>query len=237
MSTTATVREPEQEFEVHSPAPCFIINIAKERWVTTTSLGTFIVPGREKGKEYSVLRVSFHRAVMDLGDNKRSYEHVNAVDIATDLVRVWQAEVDKDGMSRGLFVSFTEKPSAADFERERAKYKRYLQYLVDVADTDWLRYHRVDLIEDAAKRAVLELGFERGWAKAPTRKVACTYCGEPVMPNVAQCKHCGSILNHDLWAKMQPNQVIRVKDGLSWNSFITSFIKRFQRVLKSHFRR
>lgn len=221
-----------------SIAPCYVVNVGRLAWTTNLgNLGTFTVPACEADEPYAILCIEFGEAVIDRGDDNKDIKHVNADCIAAELVRIIQDGVDADGMSKGVFVSETEKPGEARLAKEREMFKKFQQYLVSEADTDWRRYARVDLISDAAKRAVADLRLEREWAKGPDTKVPCKFCGDPVMPNVAQCKHCGSILDHELWAKGQPKVVIHVEEGHSRNADVTSLIKRIQLALKSHFRR
>jgi hypothetical protein len=205
MAKTAVVEAKQQKRQraagkASSTDPAFIVNIGDVRTVMMKPTGMYVIPARDEDPEkrgYSVTRIEYVDAPMDLGEGRRTFIHVNAIYIAKDLVRELQEDVEKDGMSRGYFVIEAEEPTQKQLEEAHALRKKFLEYRIGVGDEEWQAHGQVRLIPGDCKRAVKELNLQREWAKTPETKVPCTYCDEPVTPGVAICKHCGAILNKE----------------------------------------
>lgn len=99
---------------------------------------------------------------------------------------------------KGCFICAGETPTKAELSKAKDTRRAYLQKLVQNGDIEYSRSGKVDDISGESKEACEELEVERPWAfLAPKVLQGCPACGESVKPNVAICKSCGAILDHE----------------------------------------
>lgn len=80
------------------------------------------------------------------------------------------------------------------------KQRRWFVALVRLADDDWQRLPRHQMISDIQRTACKELGLDRPWLNSVPDEEKdtsdCPYCGsELINPNAPICPHCGKVHN------------------------------------------
>lgn len=78
--------------------------------------------------------------------------------------------------------------------------------LVTIADDDWARYHRHNVISDIQRVACKWLGLEREWNFNPLEKkenTLCKGCMSAVHPNAVICAVCKTVLDEARYAKLK----------------------------------
>jgi hypothetical protein len=176
-----------------SPGTATIASISDQDWYISRTYGVFHIPACPKGDAFAKLVISARADAMDLGDGRRFPFTVTAQEIAKDLVQ------DLD--SHGVFICAGAAPSPAELERAANVRDAWYQQLVFEGDQMWARSHNYREISDMHRRAALALGLEREWAYVPQKMIDCPVCGEKIKPEVAICRHCGSVLDPERAAK------------------------------------
>jgi hypothetical protein len=173
-----------------------IVNITEQQYAAHRTYGTFLIPGRTAGQEYSIARISPRTAVMDYGDKRLLPLPIPAREIADDLCR----EVNSDAGEQsflGVFVIAGETPTEHELLLAHTRLDEFYRAQVASADREWERSHSFLFINDLQRRAAAHLGLEKEWYYQVRETAECPGCGERVKPNVAVCKSCGAILDRE----------------------------------------
>ncbi len=173
-----------------------IANITGQQYVLHRTYGTFLIPGREDGEEFSLTRVTARTAIMDYGDKRTLPLPISAREIAEDLCR----EINSDAGERsflGVFVCAGNAPTEAELRDAREKLDEFYRGLVASADREWERSHSFLFINDLQRRAAAHLGLDKEWYYQVRETAECPGCGTRVKPGIAKCKACGAVLDRE----------------------------------------
>jgi hypothetical protein len=173
-----------------------IANITSQQYVLHRTYGTFLIPARADGEEYSLTRITSRTAIMDYGDKRTLPLPISAREIAEDLCR----EINSDAGERsflGVFVCAGNAPTDAEFLAAREKLDEFYRALVASADREWERSHSFLFINDLQRRAAAHLGLDKEWYYQVRETAECPGCGTRVKPGVAKCKACGAVLDRE----------------------------------------
>lgn len=190
--------EEQQQHRNMRERSVYIINAGDETWTVTRPYrpSPYVIEGRGDDR-YSVTEIKGARDRMDMGDARSVTIDIMADEIATDLIR------ESNLGPFGLFVSYTSKPSEKELTEAESRRDKHYVRLVEEADTDWMRYHNITMIQDVAKRAARRLGMEREWLYDVPLQQDCPACGEKIKPGVAICKSCHAIVDPKKYAEMK----------------------------------
>jgi hypothetical protein len=173
-----------------------IVNLTEQSWILHRSYGVFAVNACVPGEPYGLTRVASRTAQMDLGDKRTLDVHITAREVAEDLCREINADGGDDSFF-GVFVGQGDTPSDEELSAARERLTAFYRRVVMAADREWERSHSYLFINDVERRAARHLGVDKDWHYQPRETSECPGCGEKIKPNVAVCKTCGAILNHD----------------------------------------
>lgn len=168
-----------------------IVNIGSETWTIHKTYGFFVIPGQKPPFPYNFARIQGRTEPLDLGDGRYQHFPISAEEICRDLVQ--------DLENHGVFVAAGEKPTQLELSQARERMENYYRHLVEDGDGKYAANRDMSRngITDVHRRAALYLGEEREWAYVARRKVDCPFCSEKVVPGVAICRSCNSILDPD----------------------------------------
>jgi len=173
-----------------------IANITEQSYMAHRTYGTFQIPGRADGEEYSLTRVTPRTAVMDYGDKRTLPLAITAREIAEDLCREVNSDAGENSFL-GVFVCAGNVPTEEELRDARARLEDFYRALVAAADREWERSHSFLFIHDVQRRAAGHLGLRKEWYYQSRETEECPGCGERVKPGVAVCKTCHAVLDRD----------------------------------------
>ena len=173
-----------------------IANITEQSYMAHRTYGTFQIPGRAGGEEYSLTRVTPRTAVMDYGDKRTLPLAITAREIAEDLCREVNSDAGENSFL-GVFVCAGNIPTEEELRGARSRLEDFYRALVASADREWERSHSFLFIHDVQRRAAGYLGLKKEWYYQSRETEECPGCGERVKPGVAVCKTCHAVLDRD----------------------------------------
>src|ERR1700690_3620960 len=97
-----------------------IANITGQQYVLHRTYGTFLIPGREDGEEFSSTRVTSRTAVMDYGDKRTLPLPISAREIAEDLCREINSDAGEQSFL-GVFVCAGNAPTEEELLGARTR--------------------------------------------------------------------------------------------------------------------
>jgi hypothetical protein len=179
----------ETQMRGDAAATASIASVSDQDWYISRTHGVYHIPACGKDQSYALVLITSRGDAIDLGDNRRFPFTISARDIAEDLLQ--------DLQDHGIFVCGGARPTEDELMSAREGRTRYYQGLIAEGDMMWARGHSFREISDLHRRAAISLGVEREWAYVPMRTMDCPVCGEKIKANVAVCKHCRGILDHE----------------------------------------
>ena len=221
------VRRPlPQELEKFIPLAT-ICNISKEPVlpINHASFGIFHIAVPGPTERYALTPIDWAPMYMDKGDSvfnllsgpkhqgapiedNRIRMVQGAKEIALDLCQQMNTSDGPAGDSEnspfwGKFVcEDPEGPSEKELVTNESKFKRYLLRVVEVGDIVWAQAGRRDLIDGRCKVAARYLDItDRPWLTAYTPNVKCPACMEDIREGAKLCRHCGTEIDPDFFAK------------------------------------
>lgn len=84
--------------------------------------------------------------------------------------------------------------------------KRWFMNLVKIADDDWARYHRHNVISDKQRAAASWLALDREWnfdVMRPSEVFNCPFCFTQLNPAAAVCFNCKQVVNAERFKALQ----------------------------------
>ena len=173
-----------------------IANITEQNYMAQRTYGTFQIPGRVAGEEYSMTRVTPRTAVIDYGDKRTLPLAITAREIAEDLCREVNSDAGENSFL-GVFVCAGNVPTEEELRAAQAKLAEFYRTLVASADREWERSHSFLMINDVQRRAAGHLGVKKEWYYQSRETAECPGCGERIKPGVAVCRTCGAVLDRE----------------------------------------
>ncbi len=183
----------ETQTRGEAAATASIASVSDQDWYVSRTHGVYHIPACGKEQSYTLVLITSRGDAIDLGDNRRFPFTISARDIAEDLLQ--------DLQDHGIFVCAGARPNEEELAAARERRNRYYEGLIAEGDMMWARGHSFREISDLHRRAAISLGVEREWAYVPMRTMDCPVCGEKIKANVAVCKHCHGILDHEKAAR------------------------------------
>jgi hypothetical protein len=110
-----------------------IANITEQSYMAHRTYGTFQIPGRVDGEEYSLTRVTPRTAVMDYGDKRTLPLAITAREIAEDLCREVNSDAGENSFL-GVFVCAGNDPTEEELRGARSRLEDFYRALVAAAD-------------------------------------------------------------------------------------------------------
>jgi len=90
------------------------------------------------------------------------------------------------------------------YTEHRENQVRYYEKLIAEGDDIWTRFRQHRFIADSQREAARIMGQKREWAnRANAIKIDCPGCGEFVDPTKAVCRHCGCIINEEVYTTLR----------------------------------
>ena len=121
---------------------------------------------------------------------------------------------------RELTVDDVERDYGKELKEAIARQRRWFVALVRLADDDWQRLPRHQMISDIQRTACMELGLNRPWlSSVPDEdKTSCPFCGSDLInPAAPICPSCGKVHSperlKELEAKLAPVNPVTGKRG------------------------
>src|SRR6267143_2642849 len=112
-----------------------IANITEQSYMAHRTYGTFQIPGRADGEEYSLTRVTPRTAVMDYGDKRTLPLAITAREIAEDLCREVNSDAGESSFL-GVFVCAGNMPTEDELRNARSRLEEFYRALVAAADRE-----------------------------------------------------------------------------------------------------
>ncbi len=196
---------PEEYREAFLKTRATIVNITEIEYTREQTYGNYIIPGKLAGEEFSLTEIAPRTAKIDLGDKREFHDPISARGIAEDLVRMINGDAGENSFL-GVFVCQGKSPTQQELSAAHARLDSYYAWCVREGDTSWQRYHRIDFIPDALKRAVAALKLNREWAALVQPNLECRGCGQLVKPGVAICLACGAVQDEKKAREIYPER-------------------------------
>lgn len=187
----------------------YVFSVAPEAFVRHVGVGTYYVPAKEKGEEYSAplaIDATVYTTVPSETGPMR-WVPSDGMDVAKDIVQLGkQADFTKFGVGISEVWPPTEEQVA------QLNQARIDMLSMRVRDAD--EYYQVNggmvtvtvggnsvtrsNIQDGHRAALKELGWTRPWAAKNVQLSECWNCGRSVLPTTVKCYHdgCGAPLKN-----------------------------------------
>lgn len=178
----------------------WICNLMDIRWSHDFDYGTFAIEPRRKGERFQVTEIGDRISITDHGEKNRTEKPIGALDIAHDLVRIFNTTAgstdEETGAEAfvGVFVIKGPEPTAKELAEGEEKLKAFCKHYVAVADRDFADHHKPNFIPGFARRAAEYLDLDAAnhpWmVQASAEMIRCPMCTTSVMKEAAICPNC-----------------------------------------------
>lgn len=177
----------------------YIFNVSPKSFSRNLgSLGTFFVPGCEKGEDVSaplmIPGVLLERVANDMHKMGNRYEE--GMDVARDVMfqgRGYAPELNRERF--GMFISDSPEPTKKQISAAKAMLRQNYAKLVDEADA-YDRNNKRDQITEMHREAATCLGVTKAWMSQEPREAAdCPACHKRIDIESILCPHCEAILD------------------------------------------
>lgn len=198
---------PEKFVKAMIGQTVYLINLTDQDWVFHRSYGCYLVKGVRDGEVFTSMPIAGRLEHIDQGDEKYSQQITEATDIAEDLARqANEGILVPTGMDSfmGVFVSPTEKPSAALIANNQARMTEFWNGQVQLGDQYWDDPRDHKNISSLMRRAAKATGQTRPWTYQVTKMDSCPACGDSIPAGLAICKSCGALLDEEKARKYFP---------------------------------
>lgn len=187
----------------------WLINLTEQTYVYHRTYGHYLIRGVEPGQEYTAILITGRIEHIDQGDEKYMQQLTEAEDIASDLaMQANQGILGPDGVESfmGVFVSPTEKPSAAVLAEMRKKLSAFDDGQIKLADEFWDEPRTHKEISALHRRCAKRRNQTRPWTYESVNTTACPACGSSIRSGMAICMHCSAIVDEEKARKFFPER-------------------------------
>jgi len=198
--------------------------------INHSSFGVFYIAVPEPGERYALTSVTWQNMYMDKGDSDFRFTSgyrkgqdpardnrikmvQGALQIAQDLCQQMNssngpADDSETSPFWGKFVCESEKgPTEGELVKAELRLRNYFLRVMSVADAEWAKGGRHDMMDSRFKIAARHLGIkDRAWLLDYVPNVKCPACMEPIIEGAKVCKHCHTILDQGAFHAEEPKK-------------------------------
>lgn len=167
---------------------------------------TYILTANAKG-QHSTCKVTDAFDRFQIGENDYRPVPEAADGIANDIIGQWTKNTVVP--PPGVILCAGDEPTQEEIERAHAIQQIHCEYLRNKASELWATDHKQEATSPQYRRASIYLGYTSDpWLmpEKPQQTETCPWCGQQVPAGVANCFHCGKIVNFTRAAQLEAMQ-------------------------------